>query len=176
LAELELLKDYPHAKHLTCIVTEKNHHDVKEVDEFARARGFIPVIGAYHWDVLAYGKADAELIYAWETAIAVFSDLLRSNTVPRGFFQEFFQDNLCRFEGKKLHPYDAGKYSIEIDASNNVSLCLTMPEIGNLQRQNLDEILGSFDRVAVKQCSDQSTCNILAAGWSVQGCAIHLPD
>jgi|TARA_B100001971_G_scaffold86133_1_gene79605 radical SAM protein with 4Fe4S-binding SPASM domain len=77
------------------------------------------------------------------------------------------QDNLRWLGGKKLHPCDAGKYSIAIDAFGNVSPCLAMPKIGNLQRQNLDEILGSFDRVAVKQCNDQSTCNILAAGWSV---------
>tara|TARA_B100000315_G_scaffold185334_1_gene174440 strand:- start:16686 stop:17402 length:717 start_codon:yes stop_codon:yes gene_type:complete len=163
LAGLELLADYPQAKHLTCIVTEQNRTDVREVTKFARMRGFTPIIGAYHWDVLAYGKAEAELMYERETAIAVFNDLVNSNTVPRGYFREFLNDNLRWLKGKKLRPCDAGKYSIAIDASGNLSACLAMPHVGNLRQQSLAEILAQLDRTAIKQCSDQSSCNILCS-------------
>jgi MoaA/NifB/PqqE/SkfB family radical SAM enzyme len=163
LAGLELLKDFPNPKHLTCIVSEQNRHDVKEVAGFARARGFTPIIGAYHWDVLAYGKADAELIYERETVAAVFKDLLTSNAVPRGYVRNYVKDNLHWLEGKKLNACDAGKYSIAIDASGKVSACLAMPQAGNLRQQNLDQILRSLDRTAIKDCSDQSSCNILCS-------------
>ena len=61
LAGIDRLKAYPHSKYLTCIVSEQNRDDVIEVVRFARAKGFMPVVGAYHWDIDRYGKIDLVL-------------------------------------------------------------------------------------------------------------------
>ena len=63
--------------------------------------------------------------------------------------------------GQKLEPCDAGRYSIAIDASGNVSPCLAFPSVGKLLESSLSEILGRFDRDAIKTCSDNSSCNRL---------------
>jgi len=161
LKGLEHLADYPHPKHLTCIVSNKNREDVQDVAVFARANGFIPIVGAYHWDVKAYGKADEALKYERETVIAVFNDLLATDAIPRGYFRNYVKDNIRWLEGKKLSACDAGRHSIAIDASGNVSACIAMPHVGNLRRQDLEGVLSQIDRASVKDCSDQSTCNLL---------------
>jgi molybdenum cofactor biosynthesis enzyme MoaA len=48
---IALLKDFPHPKFLTCIVSEVNRAEVPAVVRFARAQGFLPVVGAYHWNL-----------------------------------------------------------------------------------------------------------------------------
>ena len=40
------LDAFPHEKFLTCIVSDLNREDVLDVVRFARARGFLPVVGA----------------------------------------------------------------------------------------------------------------------------------
>jgi len=63
--------------------------------------------------------------------------------------------------GESLKPCDAGRYSIAIDASGNVSPCLSLPVAGNLLHSSLSDILGRFDRGEIKHCSDRSSCNRL---------------
>ena len=41
--------------------------------------------------------------------------------------------------------------------------CLALKPFGNLLESTLDEILGAFDREAIKGCSDRSSCNILCS-------------
>ena len=63
LEGIALLKDFPHPKFLTCIVSEVNRAEVPAVVRFARAQGFLPVVGAYHWNVGTYGRPDELLMY-----------------------------------------------------------------------------------------------------------------
>jgi MoaA/NifB/PqqE/SkfB family radical SAM enzyme len=141
LEGIALLKTFPHPKFLTCIVNEVNRAEAPAVVRFAREQGFLPVVGAYHWNVGTYGKSD-ELI-------------------PPGYLRKFVEDNVSWLRGQKLEPCDAGRYSIAIDASGNVSACLAFPSVGNLLESSLSEILGRFDRDAIKTCSDHSSCNRL---------------
>ncbi|MGH9585233.1 MAG: SPASM domain-containing protein, partial [Bryobacteraceae bacterium] len=60
-------------------------------------------------------------------------------------------------------PCDAGRYSVAIDASGNVSPCLAHPHAGNLLVSDLNEILQRFDRAAIQRCSDASSCNLICA-------------
>ncbi len=161
LAGIASLADYPHPKYLTCIVTESNRKHALEVARFARARGFIPVLGAYHWDVGRYGKADPLLQYRQDGAVEAFQEILASELVPRGYFRNYLRDNIHWLQGKRLPRCDAGRYSIVIDASGNVAPCLAQPQAGNLLESGLDEILAKVDRTAVKRCSDGSSCNLL---------------
>ncbi|HEX5645881.1 MAG TPA: radical SAM protein, partial [Nitrospira sp.] len=55
LAGLALLDRYRAPKFLICIVSELNRDEVEHVVRFARERGFLPVVGAYHWDIGLYG-------------------------------------------------------------------------------------------------------------------------
>ena len=60
---IALLKEFPHPKFLTCIVSEANRTEVPAVVRFAQGQGFLPVVGAYHWNVGTYGRPDALLMY-----------------------------------------------------------------------------------------------------------------
>lgn len=161
LAGIDLLRHYRAPKFLTCIVSEVNRDEVTEVVAFARQRGFLPVVGAYHWDVGLYGKQDATLMYDREQARLVFQRLLDEEALPPGYLRQYAKDNVTWLGGEKLMPCDAGRYSIAIDASGNVSPCLSLPSVGNLRESALSEIVARFDRHAIQSCSDHSTCNRL---------------
>ena len=161
LEGIALLKEFPHPKFLTCIVSEANRTEVPAVVRFAREQGFLPVVGAYHWNVGTYGRPDELLMYDRSSAAAVFSGLLDDELIPPGYLRKFVEDNVSWLRGQKLEPCDAGRYSIAIDASGNVSPCLAFPSVGNLLQLSLSEILGRFDRGAIKTCSDRSSCNRL---------------
>ena len=161
LAGLELLEGYRHPKFLTCIVSEVNRQEVAQMVRFAQERGFLPVVGAYHWDVGLYGKQEPLLMYEREQARTVFEELLKENVLPPGYLRQYAKDNVAWLGGKTLKPCDAGRYSIAIDASGHVSPCLSLPEAGNLLESSLSEILARFDRQAIQHCSDRSSCNRL---------------
>jgi len=161
LEGIALLKEFPHPKFLTCIVSEVNRAEVPAVVRLAREQGFLPVMGAYHWNVGIYGRPDELLMYDRSRAAAVFSGLLDDELIPPGYLRKFVEDNVSWLRGQKLEPCDAGRYSIAIDASGNVSPCLAFPSVGNLLESSLNEILGRFDRETIKTCSDNSTCNRL---------------
>ncbi|MBH0178243.1 MAG: radical SAM protein [Nitrospira sp.] len=161
LAGLELLQQYNSPKFLTCIVSDINREDVYDVVRFARDRGFLPVVGAYHWDVGLYGKQDPTLIYERRQASVVFERLLAEDMLPPGYLRQYAKDNITWLQGGRLAACDAGRYSIAIDASGNVSPCLSLPDAGNLLRSSLSEILGRFDRQEIRSCSDRSACNRL---------------
>ncbi|MDH4302130.1 MAG: radical SAM protein, partial [Nitrospira sp.] len=161
LAGLELLEGYRHPKFLTCIVSEINRQEVTQVIRFAQERGFLPVVGAYHWDVGLYGKQEPLLMYEREQALNVFEELLKENVLPPGYLRQYAKDNVAWLSGKTLRPCDAGRYSIAIDASGHVSPCLSLPEAGNLLESSLSDILARFDRQAIQRCSDRSSCNRL---------------
>jgi MoaA/NifB/PqqE/SkfB family radical SAM enzyme len=156
-----LLKAFPHPKFLTCIVSEVNRAEAPAVVRFAREQGFLPVVGAYHWNVGTYGRPDELLMYDRANAAAVFSGLLDDELIPPGYLRKFVEDNVSWLRGQKLEPCDAGRYSIAIDASGNVSPCLAFPSVGNLLVSSLSELLGQFDRSAIKTCSNNSSCNRL---------------
>jgi len=161
LEGIALLKHFPHPKFLTSIVSEVNRAEVPAVVRFAREQGFLPVVGAYHWNVGTYGRPDELLMYDRSSAAAVFSGLLDDELIPSGYLRKFVEDNVSWLRGKKLEPCDAGRYSIAIDASGNVSPCLAFPSVGNLLQSSLSDILGRFDRDAIKACSGNSSCNRL---------------
>lgn len=161
LEGLALLRDYPHQKCLVCIVSEQNRTDVSTVVRYAAEQGFLPVVGAYHWDVGLYGKKDPALIYEREVASAVFQQLLDEELIPPGSLRRFTEDNIRWLQGEDLEPCDAGGYSIAIDASGNVSPCLSLPAAGSLLTASLGEILARFDRGLIRSCSKQSSCNRL---------------
>lgn len=161
LAGLELLQHYRHPKFITCIVSEVNRDEVSDVVRFARERGFLPVVGAYHWDVGLYGKQDPALMYERRKASLVFERLLADDAIPPGYLQQYTKDNVTWLRGGTLEPCDAGRYSIAIDASGNVAPCLALPEAGNLLESSLSEILARFNRQEVQCCSDRSSCNRL---------------
>ncbi len=161
LEGITLLKAFPHPKFLTCIVSDVNRAEVPTVIRFARGQGFLPVVGAYHWSVGTYGRSDELLMYDRSSAAAVFSGLLSDELIPPGYLRKFVEDNVSWLRGQKLEPCDAGRYSIAIDASGNVSPCLAFPSVGNLLKSSLSEILDRFDREAIKACSDNSSCNRL---------------
>lgn len=158
-AGLDLLRDYRHPKFLTCIVNELNRDEVPDVVEFARRQGFLPVVGAYHWAVGLYGKQDHTLMYQRQQARLVFEQLLEQELLPPGYLRQYAKDNVAWLDGKPLEPCDAGRYSIAIDASGNVSPCLSLPAVGNLLHSSLHDLLAQFDRQAIQTCSDQSSCN-----------------
>lgn len=161
LAGLELLQHYRHPKFITCIVSEVNRDEVSEVVRFAREREFLPVVGAYHWDVGLYGKQDPELMYERRKASLVFERLLADEAIPPGYLRQYTKDNVTWLSGGTLQPCDAGRYSIAIDASGNVAPCLALPNAGNLLESSLGEILARFNRQEIKWCSDRSSCNRL---------------
>ena len=65
--------------------------------------------------------------------------------------------------GQSLGRCDAGRYSIAIDEAGNVAPCLALSHAGNLLESSAGEILAGMDRSAIKQCSDQSSCNMLCS-------------
>ena len=160
LEGIALLSDFTQPKFLTCIVSEVNRVEVPAVVRFAQEQGFLPVVGAYHWNVGIYGRPEELLMYDRSSA-AVFSGLLDDELIPPGYLRKFVEDNVSWLRGQKLEPCDAGRYSIAIDASGNVSPCLAFPPVGNLLESTLGEILVRFDRAAIKICSDNSSCNRL---------------
>ncbi|MBI5777397.1 MAG: radical SAM protein, partial [Nitrospirae bacterium] len=160
---IELLRRFPHPKFLTCIVSEANRDEVPDVVRFARAQGFMPVVGAYHWGIERYGKVDLTLQYERQAAMSLFQQLLQSELVPRGYFRNYLHDNVRWLSGAGLEPCDAGRYSVAIDASGNVAPCLALKHAGNLMESSFDEILARFDRAAIKACSDRSSCNMLCS-------------
>ncbi len=157
------LADFPHPKFITCIVSQANRNDVIEVLQYARDHGFIPIVGAYHWDIERYGKVDADLQYQRDTAIRVFERVLDSGLVPRGYYRRYVRDNIRWLNQEPLAPCDAGKYSIAIDASGNVAPCLALAHAGNLRESRLATILRNFSREAIQHCSNRSTCNMLCS-------------
>ncbi|MEW6246497.1 MAG: radical SAM protein [Nitrospirota bacterium] len=173
LKGIELLADFPRAKYLTCIVSEVNRGDVLDVVRFARARGFVPVVGAYHWGIERYGKVEPALLYERQVARAVFSQVLELGLVPPGYFRRYLRDNVRWLGGESLEPCDAGRYSIAIDASGNVAPCLALKPAGNLLESSLDDILTRFDGEAIQACSDRSSCNMLCS--RVVGSALRHP-
>lgn len=163
LSGIERLRDYPHAKYITCIVSKLNRDDVLDVVRYSREHGFIPVVGAYHWDIERYGKVDQELQYQKQVAANVFQEVLQSNLVPRGYFRRYLQDNIDWLNDRSLQSCDAGRYSISIDSSGNVAPCLALKHTGNLLESSLAEILDNFDKQAIKSCSDKSSCNMMCS-------------
>lgn len=159
LAGLDLLDSYRAPKFLICIVSELNRDDVGDVVRFARGRGFLPVVGAYHWDVGLYGKRDPSLMYERRRASMVFEQLLASDEIPPGYLRQYAKDTVSWLRGEQLAPCDAGRYSIAIDASGNVSPCLSLSHAGNLLQASLSEIILHFDRQSIQDCSDRSSCN-----------------
>jgi len=161
LEGIALLKTFPHPKFLTCIVSEVNRAEMPGVVRFAREQGFLPVVGAYHWNVGTYGRPDELLMYDRSSAAAVFTALLDDELIPHGYLRKFVEDNVSWLRGQKLEPCDAGRYSIAINASGNVSPCLAFPSVGNLLESSLSEILARFNRQEIQACSDNSSCNRL---------------
>lgn len=170
---IERLSDYSHPKYITCIVSEQNKDDALDVVRFARERGFIPVIGAYHWDIERYGKIDPVLQYQKQTAVRVFEQVLDSGLVPRGYFRDYIRDNIRWLNGDALARCDAGRYSIAIDCSGNVAPCLALTHTGNLLRSSLQDILAGFDKAQIESCSDRSSCNMMCS--RVVGSTIRHP-
>jgi MoaA/NifB/PqqE/SkfB family radical SAM enzyme len=160
-AGLDLLQHYRHPKFLTCIVSELNRDEVPDVVGFARRRGFLPVVGAYHWDVGLYGKQDHTLMYQRHQARLVFEQLLEQDLLPPGYLRQYAKDNVAWLDGRPLKPCDAGRYSIAIDASGNISPCLSLPSVGNLLHTALHDLRGQFDWEMIHQCSDRTSCNRL---------------
>ena len=178
---IDRLRDYPHPKYITCIVSELNRDDVLDVVRFSREQCFIPVVGAYHWDIERYGKIDSELQYQKQIAAGVFQEVLNSELVPEGYFNNYLKDNIDWLNDRPLQACDAGRYSIAIDASGNVSPCLALKHAGNLIESTLPEILDNFDRQAIKKCSDKSSCNMMCSrvvGSNLRNpiAAIRTPD
>ena len=163
LRGIERLQDYPHPKYITCIVSDENRAEAVDVARFARSKGFIPVMGAYHWDIERYGKVDPGLQYQKQAAVEVFEEVLESGLVPKGYFRRYVKDNISWLSGDGLASCDAGRYSISIDASGNVAPCLALEHAGNLREQSLAGILRQFDRQAVAECSNRSSCNMLCS-------------
>jgi MoaA/NifB/PqqE/SkfB family radical SAM enzyme len=161
LRGIEALADYPHGKYLTCILSERNRAQVLEVVRFARDRGFIPVVGAYHWGVGKYGKAAKALQYGEAEAILAFEQVLASGLVPRGYFRRYLRDNIRWLAGGRLPRCDAGRHTVAINASGDVSACLAQPVAGNLLTTPLSDILAAMDRAAIARCSAASSCNLL---------------
>ncbi len=163
LSGISRLHDYPHPKYITCIISDKNRKDALAVVEFARENGFIPVVGAYHWDIDRYGKIDPQLQYENSEASKVFEQILQSDLVPRGYFRNYLKDNINWLAGDGLKKCDAGIYSIAIDSSGNVAPCLALKHAGNLRTKPLSEILDNLDKQAINECSSNSSCNMMCS-------------
>ena len=152
---------FPHPKFLICIVSVANRTEIQAVIRFAREQGFLPVVGAYHWNVGTYGRPDELLMSERSSAVAVFRGLLDDELIPSGYLRKFIEDSVSWLRGGKLEPCDAGLYSLAIDASGNVLPCSTFPFARNLLESSLNEILEGFDRAAITVCFDHSSCNRL---------------
>jgi MoaA/NifB/PqqE/SkfB family radical SAM enzyme len=157
------LANYPHPKFITCIVTEQNRKDVTEVVEYSRKKGFMPVVGAYHWGIERYGRVDPTLQYQRDAAVEIFKNLMSDGLIPKGYFRNYLQDNIDWLSGKDLSSCDAGRYSISIDSSGNVAPCLALQHAGNLLENSLTEILDNFDQQSIDDCSNNSSCNMMCS-------------
>jgi len=73
---------------LTCIVSDVNCDDVNDDVGFVRDRGFLPVVGAYHWDAGLYGKQDPTLMYERRQASLVFERLLEGDMLSLGYLRQ----------------------------------------------------------------------------------------
>lgn len=160
---IERLANYPHPKFITCIVTEQNRKDVTEVVEYSRKKGFMPVVGAYHWGIERYGRIDPTLQYQRDAAVEVFKNLMSAGLIPKGYFRNYLQDNIDWLSGENLSSCDAGRYSISIDSSGNVAPCLALHHAGNLLENSLSEILDNFDQQSIDDCSNKSSCNMMCS-------------
>ncbi|MEJ2760124.1 MAG: radical SAM protein [Gammaproteobacteria bacterium] len=161
LAAVNRLSSYPHPRFINCVVSDENKDEVMDVLHFARDHGFTPVVTPYHWNVGEYGKADPGLQYKKESVIPVFREILNSKLIPPGYLTRHVRDSIKWLEGGQLEACDAGRYSIAIDASGNVSPCQALPSAGNLLEMPLREILKRMDREAIRRCSDNSGCNLI---------------
>jgi MoaA/NifB/PqqE/SkfB family radical SAM enzyme len=170
---IDRLENYPHPKYLTCIVSDGNRNDVMDVLHYAKEKRFVPVVGAYHWDVERYGKSDLMLQYKKSAAIAVFTEIITTNLIPKGYFKNYIQDNIDWLNDEGLPTCDAGRYSIAIDSSANVAPCLALEHKGNLLTHSLRDILQNFDSTAIASCSNQSSCNMMCS--RVVGSFINKP-
>ncbi len=173
LKGIDRLGDFPGRRFLTCIVSRQNMDQVTDVLRFARARGFLPVLGAYHWQAAGFGKPDAGLIYGSAEAARLFAEVLAGGLIPAGYLRDYALETLSWLKGEKLAACDAGRRSVVIDAAGNLAPCLGLPPAGNLRTQTLSQILTDLDRRAIKDCSDRSTCNLLCA--RVIGGALRRP-
>lgn len=161
LAAVNRLSSYPHPRFINCVVSEENKDEVMDIIHFALDHGFIPVVTPYHWNVGEYGKAVPGLQYKNESVIKVFREILTSKLIPPGYLTRHVRDSIRWLEGGQLEACDAGRYSIAIDASGNVSPCQALPSAGNLLEMPLREILKRLDRVAIRRCSNNSGCNLI---------------
>ena len=160
---IDRLAEYPHPKYLTCIVSDVNRLDVIDVLEYAKAKNFIPVLGAYHWDIDRYGKTDLMLQYKKSTAVAVFNEALKTDLIPNGYFKHFVEDNISWLNDEGLPPCDAGRYSLSIDSSGNVAPCLALAHKGNLLTDSFADILKQLDFDEINACSEKSSCNMMCS-------------
>lgn len=160
LRAVELLQDHPHPRFIVCILTDVNRKDVEGVVRFARDKGFVPIVGAYHWSIGAYGKVRQELQYDAGDAIAALTAIRDARLVPDGYAREYLRDTIDWLAGNALERCDAGRYSVAIDASGNVAACLAHPHAGNLLSDELPAILARMDRKKIDACSAASTCNL----------------
>jgi len=158
---IALLKAFPHPKFLTCIVSEVNRAEVPAVVRFAREQGFLPVVGAYHWNIGTYGRPDQLLMYDRSTAAAVFSGLLDDELIPPGYLRKFVEDNMSWLRGQKLEPCDAGRYSVCHRCIGKRVPLPGVPFRGKPARIVAEGDPGRFDRDAINICSDNSSCNRL---------------
>ncbi len=160
-------------KSLVCIVSELNRGDVPEVVAFANERGFLSVVGAYHWGIDKYGKAQKGLQYQREAALEVFNGLLASQALPPGFHRDYVADNVTWLADGKLDPCDAGRWSIVVQANGDVAPCLAMEIAGNLTTETLPAIMQRFEMKKVDACSAASSCNLLCS--RIVGKAVRHP-
>jgi MoaA/NifB/PqqE/SkfB family radical SAM enzyme len=163
LQGIDNLADFPYAKSLVCIVNEINRPDVDSVVRFAREKGFMPVVGAYHWGVDNYGKANKGLQFQREAAIEVFQSLLKAGQLPRGLHTAYVEDNIRWLSDEPLGRCDAGRYSIVVGAQGHLSACLAHSPVGNLLEETLPTLLSKLDHQKIRACSDASSCNLWCA-------------
>lgn len=163
LRGIDALRGFPRPCFIVCITSKVNRHELFDIGGFARRKGMVPIFGAYHWSVGKYGKQSDLLQYEPVAMAGVFRQVIASGLAPRGYFADYVEDTANWLEGKAIWPCDVGRSSIAIDASGNVSPCLARPPAGNLLRSNLNDILGRFDRAAIKRCSNASSCNLICA-------------
>jgi len=89
-------------------------------------------------------------MYDRSSIATVFSGLLDDQLIPLGYLRTFVEDNVSWLRGQKLEPCDAGRYSIAIDASGNLSPCLGFPSVANLLESSLSDILERFTELELK--------------------------
>ena len=88
LKGIERLEKTNLSKFITCIVSEQNKDDVIDVVRFARSKGFMPVVGSYHWDIERYGRVDPLLQYERKAAVSLFQEILTKETGAERLFSQ----------------------------------------------------------------------------------------